>query len=426
MHYVSDTPILIDPVDFSRASPAGGSSSKALNNPRFGPWKYGNYIYVVFSSNTDGVPGNGTLRVFKRSISGGNWTRQHQVGEPNWELSFYTPLATFNESTGIIDIFIAGELLSTGAHLFHIAFNCSTDTYGSVSTDHTYGMWPYNRDVFQFSDGSSGAITIEVNPTKGIWWQLFESGTFSTEQLILSLSPIGEYAGILSGLVDLTTDILHLFYFIYTASSPSTGGVYYLQIDRSGTPNTPTLVYNLSAAGAPAFISTSPMVYWNGDYVIALTNYNDANIQAIISVDPNTLGVTVEDWDPGDHIGDNASQYLNLYADSDNTLWMTWEVYIFGDGSAVDDQLWSNSNDGTGWGTATLVYDARLNPPPNGLDEDGSQFVHTIGVIRLPSGCWIYITALETLEIDSIFHCTGFELLICGALLGGGWKLYEA
>lgn len=423
MPYVFNSPIKIDSVDFSRATPAGGLSPYANNNPRFGPWLYGDYIYVVFSSNTDGIPGNGTLRVFRRHKNGSVWERQNSAGEPNWELSNYTPLATFNPVTGIIHIFIAGEFLSTGSHLFYIQFNCNTNLYGSVSVDNSFGMNPYNRDVFHFFDDTSGVVYAE---SIGIWWQLYESGSWASIQSLVTLTPFASNIGILSGIVDSSTDILHLFYFIYTSSSPSSGGVYYTQITRSGVASSPILVYDLSAPGLPAYISSSFSVFWNNQVVIAITNYDNSTVQKVIRVNISDSSFVVEDFDSNNHIGDVSSFYLNVYVDSNNILWVTWEVYIFGDGSAIDDQLWTNSNNGSGWGTATLVYDARLNPPPNGEPEDGSQFVHTIGVIQLPNGCWSYVTALETFEADFIHHCTGFELLTCSGLLGGGWKLYEA
>ncbi len=397
MALITQTPVLIDPVAYSRASFDPSN--------RFGPFRFGSALYLVLQGQNDAIApftDNQQLGVFKSTDKGNSWTRQDIPGTPvalddTMNYASYYPTS----ENGIISILYQ----ASNAHGTQVVdFDCSTDTFGTPSVALTPSIFTIvsgfgGIQFFKQAGGDYWVFFTRVSAPLGFYYRKLSGGTWSAQtavDVVAYTSNSGTNTGIIN---PATGDMLVLAFSFATYPTGLTTKQYL--ITNSGVVTGPTAAF-------ANFFNQVIMAIWGTSYVVPYTD-DQVNLKVAIGT-PLAAPVwsisTVDGPYPVNTIPVDPVAFL----DKDGNAIVAWIKVNTLDQTA--NLIYDSTNTGSGWSAPLLVYDSLANPSMvPGFTQ--SQGAHTLGNgIQLADGNWVFATALDIGNADTgAFPCAGFVLV---------------
>lgn len=374
---VTNAPVIIDPIDFSRQARGEVNPFEFIVN--------GNIYQVLTNSQ---VAPNARVSVYLSTNSGLTWTEQDAINAPSAPdtgiVSYLDP-SDHNIYIGYIDN-------GSPSQYRMVEFNTTTNQYGTPSAASSNTT---STEFFFCRRTNGDGVVFRVNISSNLVYNICSGGVWAGDVVIVSTPG----KSVEAGLYDPASGAFHLvlvqesatIQYIHLASDFSTSGVVNLHETFYGVGGRPTLALygtNSIAVGYAPLSGADWVVVEIGTPRSApvFTRYG-------VFVAPNI---------------NEADSYVTLKVDSQGVLNVFWiRVNLLVD--PFVDELDQSTFNGATWSTNTTYYDEITNPPANGLTQP-DQFLHTLDAVQLSDGSWVVATALETLD-SGVQRCTGFALV---------------
>ncbi len=283
---ITDSPILIDPVDFSRGPGSDRSAYGVVSNRFLFP--VGAAAYMVANSNSSGLPSE-PGRIFKSTDNGTTWARQDQAGEPQVSGNTAVYLAAV-ESAGILYVYY----LTATSFPAVVAFDTGTDTYGSpvvgaIDTD----SGARARQFVRLSTGAMYVIFWDQGGGTFLRYMKCSAGAWGAKQTLVSGLTLNN-SDIVSATVD-SSDRIRVLYVDWT-SYTTTGSIFSIDL-VADVPGSPSTVDSLDTAGG---LNAGNGVIFNSSWIFPI-------IEPVLGIKPQiAIGTplnapvwTIEDVDSG-------------------------------------------------------------------------------------------------------------------------------
>lgn len=372
---ITDPPILIDPVNFSR-------QSFAEINP-MGPWMVGSNLYMA---QVEDHPAR-TFNIFKSTDSGLTWTPMDAAHSPGGG----APGVSFNAATGIIKVILQTV---TGQPWFISYFDTATDTWVFTSSASSV-TGPPNFLCNVLAERANGDmvyiyVTTFSGPVDKLAYLYYNQGsnTWNAEVQLITVT-----AGTYLACGAWGTDGIIRF----VLGDGNTLDNTYYELDL-----TLTLSAGIFLGGSDGF--TADIIFFGAGLAISWTDYQFVYVAIALALP----GISFTRYTVQTVGGAAALSYARLAVDITSKLTVFWVTLDYSSPPYVDEVDMATYNGAGSWIGPILFYDEIANPPANSVTQI-NQFAHTGEVIQLPSGQWVYALALEVEPAFQVF-CAGHIL----------------
>lgn len=396
---VTDPPILIDPVGYSR-------QSNSEINPMFFPLSRTNLYQGLARNIAAAGQLTNAVNAWKSTDVGATWPIQDAANSPGHRDSF------FSYRAGVIQCAVQS---STSPTYTVTPFDTATDLWGSTSPVLTLAEVP--------NTPSGGKCAQVIDKPNGDVVFLWCAPATSTKLKAAVLS-----AGVWGSITD-ALSLANGSYLTGAIVDPATGAIFVTYGRGSDDEYFCVRLDNSLLAGTPKDLGSgdtlrADMKLWGADS-IAIGYGANSDLGAHVSIGTPLSNPVFTDYLVGPVTGSAYTLYTALAVDLTGKLNAFYGYQDYSGPSPYVDELRQTTFDGvSAWSTPILFYDAVTNPPPN-TAAPIDQFIHTLQVAdQFPNGQWIASTALEILIPGEV--CAGHVLvspavsLILTCPVGGG------
>lgn len=350
-------PVLID------SSPQE-SSQQSSPRPYFqGPFKTATGLYSVLWTSV-GPPR--TFNVFRSTDGGLTWAQQDTANSPLYDQSLgLCSMQAKLVGTNIV-IMYNPTASQAPAVVRTILFNTTNQRFVTGTAPDFSDTAP-GLLQFDFTVRNNGDVLLAYQRVNApnvldtdMGFVLLSGGAWGAYQVVAAGNDGTHIGYAVPALVtDPATNIVHFFYRQEVGSPPVEDNTWYAQVSPG---NVISGQQEISTDGISTRLNYGQPILWNGSAVLPVYNTigGGVNFTAFVLVGTplSTPTFTRTDLDAGGtQIFDTAG--CQAFVDTNGTLWVAW-IY-WPDSTAI--QIKRVTNQGSGFGSTEILYDAIANPP---------------------------------------------------------------